>query len=80
MPFIETEINGIRYGQLIHPTTNPETLNKAYSNGCIGTKEGDAWVVYYYAPIGTKIQIRYDLNGTDTKDKSLLLKDIYNLK
>ncbi|WNH12623.1 L,D-transpeptidase [Thalassobellus suaedae] len=80
IPFIETEINGIRHGQLIHPTTNPETLNKAYSNGCIGTKEEDAWVVYYYAPIGTKIQIRYDLNGTDTKDKSLLLKDIYNLK
>ena len=45
IPFIETEINGIRNGQLIHPTTNPETLNKAYSNGCIGTKEADAWVI-----------------------------------
>lgn len=45
IPFIETEINGLRNGQLIHPTTNPVTLDKAYSNGCIGTKEADAWVI-----------------------------------
>jgi lipoprotein-anchoring transpeptidase ErfK/SrfK len=61
IPFIETEINGLRYGQLIHPTTNPNTLGKAYSNGCIGSNEGHAWVIYYYAPINTKITIRYDL-------------------
>ncbi|MGB5556355.1 MAG: L,D-transpeptidase, partial [Flavobacteriaceae bacterium] len=36
IPWIETEINGVRNGQMIHPTTNPETLEKAYSNGCIG--------------------------------------------
>ena len=51
IPWIETEINGIRYGQLIHPTTNPKTLNKASSNGCIGTNESDAWIIYYYAKI-----------------------------
>lgn len=78
IPFIETEINGILNGQLIHPTTNPVTLNKAYSNGCIGTKEGDAWIIYYYAPIGTKIRIRYDLNVEDKSGKKLILKDIYN--
>lgn len=78
IPFIETKINGIRNGQLIHPTTNPETLNKAYSNGCIGTKEGDAWVIYYYAPIGTKINIRYDLNSVDSLGNPIVLKDIYN--
>lgn len=77
IPFIETEINGIRNGQLIHPTTNPITLGKAYSNGCIGTKEADAWVIYYYAPIGTKINIRYDLNVANEKDKKIVLKDIY---
>ena len=75
---METEINGIKNGQLIHPTTNPETLNKAYSNGCIGTKEADAWVIYYYAPIGTKIKIRYDLNDVDSRGKPVILKDIYN--
>ena len=78
IPFIETEINGLRNGQLIHPTTNPITLNKAYSNGCIGTKEADAWVIYYYAPIGTGITIRYDLNMVDESGKRHILKDIYN--
>ena len=77
IPFIETEINGLRYGQLIHPTTNPITLGKAYSNGCIGTKEADAWVIYYYAPIGTKTIIRYDLISIDKNGKEMALKDIY---
>jgi len=77
IPFIETEINGVRNGQLIHPTTNPITLGKAYSNGCIGTKEADAWVIYYYAPIRTKIKIRYDLDLKDEKGEELALKDIY---
>jgi len=79
IPFIETEINGLRYGQLIHPTTNQETLSKAYSNGCIGTKEADAWVIYYYTPINTKIEIRYNLNVKDKNGNRLLLKDIYNV-
>ncbi|WP_100609899.1 L,D-transpeptidase [Confluentibacter lentus] len=77
IPFLEPEINGMRHGQLIHPTTNPVTLGKAYSNGCIGTKEADAWVIYYYAPIGTKIHIRYDLQVTDSVKHTTLLKDIY---
>lgn len=77
IPFIETEINGIRNGQLIHATTNPNTLGKAYSNGCIGAKEADIWIIYYYAPIGTKINIRYDLNILDSLGKKLVLKDVY---
>ncbi|WP_343328412.1 L,D-transpeptidase [Polaribacter staleyi] len=78
VPFIETEINGIRYGQLIHTTTNPKTLEKAYSNGCIGTKESDIWVIYYYAPVNTKITIRYHLNIKDSiSGKTTVLKDIY---
>lgn len=77
IPFIETEINGLRYGQLIHPTTNPETLGKAYSNGCIGIKEADAWVIYYYSPLDTKINIRYDLNVISNKGDTLILRDIY---
>ena len=78
IPFIETELNGVRHGQLIHPTTNPITLGKAYSNGCIGTNEADAWIIYYYAPIGTSIQIRYNLNIQNEKGDSITLKDIYN--
>jgi L,D-transpeptidase ErfK/SrfK len=77
IPFIETEINGLRYGQLIHPTTNPITLGKAYSNGCIGTAEADAWVIYYYASLNTKINIRYDLSIVDKEGETIVLKDIY---
>lgn len=79
IPWIVTEINGIRNGQLIHPTTNPVTLGKAYSNGCIGIREADAWVIYYYTPTGTKIQIRYDLVAQEGSD-TLHLKNIYGLK
>ena len=77
IPFIETEINGLRYGQLIHPTTNPETLGKAYSNGCIGTNESDAWVIYYYAPLTTKIKIRYNLTAVNKDGETIVFKDIY---
>ncbi|MBT8304071.1 MAG: L,D-transpeptidase [Bacteroidia bacterium] len=80
IPFIETEINGLRYGQLIHPTTNPETLGKAYSNGCIGTNESDAWVIYYFAPINTRITIRYDLNVLGENGEKIKLKDIYQYR
>lgn len=77
IPWIETEINGIRNGQMIHPTTNPVTLEKAYSNGCIGTKEADAWLIYYYAPLGTKIRIRYDLETYEEGIIVSVFKDIY---
>lgn len=79
IPWIETEINGVKNGQLIHPTTNPETLQKAYSNGCIGVKEADAWLIYYYCPLGTPIQIRYELNIRNANGTMTLLEDIYNL-
>ncbi len=77
IPWIITEINGIKNGQLIHPTTNPKSLGKAYSNGCIGVKEADAWLIYYQCPIGTKINIRYDLKVVDGIGTEILLKDIY---
>ncbi|MGS2740186.1 L,D-transpeptidase [Sinomicrobium sp. M5D2P17] len=77
IPWIETEINGVRNGQMIHPTTNPETLGKAYSNGCIGTREDDMWYIYYHAPIGTRITIRYDLNIVDENGERITLKNIY---
>ncbi|WP_144801090.1 L,D-transpeptidase [Maribacter sp. MAR_2009_72] len=79
IPWIETEINAIRNGQMIHPTTNPNTLGKAYSNGCIGLGEADSWRVYYYAPLGTKLRIRYDLKTYDEGMVISVLKDVYNL-
>jgi L,D-transpeptidase ErfK/SrfK len=78
IPWIETEINGLQNGQLIHPTTNPKSLGKAYSNGCIGTREADAWIIYYYAPIGTPVTIRYELMVKDSLGNDEVLKDVYD--
>ena len=75
---LKTQINGVRNGQLIHATTNPNTSGKAYSNGCIGTEEGNVWVIYYYAPLGTKITIRYDLTIKNKNDKDSLLVNVYD--
>ncbi len=77
IPWIEPELNGIRKGHLIHPTTNPKTLGKAYSNGCIGVREADAWRIYYYSPIGTKVVFRYDLYVVNELGDTIRLKDIY---
>lgn len=78
IPWIEPEIGGQRHGQLIHPTTNPKSLGKAYSNGCVGTKESDSWYIYYHAPLGTKVNFRYDLDILDKNGDSLHLKNIYD--
>jgi L,D-transpeptidase ErfK/SrfK len=77
IPWLEPAIDGVSYGQLIHPTTNLATLEKASSNGCIGLRESDAWYVYYYAPIGTKVVIRYDLESINDKGETLQFKNIY---
>ncbi|WP_158847870.1 L,D-transpeptidase [Algibacter sp. L1A34] len=77
IPWIEPEIDGRRFGQLIHPTTNMATLGKAYSNGCIGLRESDAWFVYYYAPLGTKVFIRYELQGKDDEGENIQFANIY---
>ncbi|MGB3777729.1 MAG: L,D-transpeptidase [Tunicatimonas sp.] len=79
IPWLEPEINGLRYGTMIHPTTNPSTLGKAYSNGCVGTPEGAAWMIYYHAPVGTKVRFRYDREVTNERGDTLLLPDIYPL-
>ncbi|MCF8277872.1 MAG: L,D-transpeptidase [Flavobacteriales bacterium] len=79
IPFLETELDGIRTGDMIHPTTNPSTLGKAWSNGCIGTREGDAWRIYYHAPLGTRVTVRYDLDVVQPNGDTLHLPNIYDL-
>ncbi|HKK47299.1 MAG TPA: L,D-transpeptidase, partial [Balneolaceae bacterium] len=78
IPWLEPEINGVRYGQLIHPTTNIETLGKTDSNGCIGTSEAAAWFIYYYAPVGTRIVIRYDLEVVNENGNTVRFQNVYN--
>ncbi len=77
IPWLEPEINGERAGQFIHPTTNPSTLGKVYSNGCIGLCEADAWYTYYYAPAGTPLVVRYDLEVAGPDGEKVQLPDIY---
>jgi len=80
IPWLEPAINGQRYGQMIHPTSNPRSLGKPASNGCIGISEADAWRVYYFAPLGTEVTIRYDLQEINAADDTLRYEDIYRLK
>ena len=78
IPWLEPELDGLRPGTLIHPTTNPESLGKPCSHGCIGMSEPDAWHVYYSAPVGTKIVVRYDLQVINSQGDTLQLQDIYH--
>lgn len=80
IPWLEPIIDGIRHGHLIHPTSNPVTLGKAYSNGCVGLGEADSWLLYYHAPIGTKVVFRYDLEVLDEQQDTVRLKNIYRRK
>lgn len=77
IPWLDVEIDGQRYGQLLHPTTNINTLGRAYSNGCVGISEAAAWRLYYSAPVGTKVFFRYDLEVVDEWGDTILLRDIY---
>ncbi len=77
MPWVEPEINKERFGQLIHPTTNETSLGKAFSNGCMGAGEGDMWRIFFYAPVGTRMQVRYDLDIKNEAGEMVHLKDIY---
>lgn len=77
IPWLEPSINGRSVGQLIHPTTNLATLEKTSSNGCIGLRESDAWIVYYYAPLGTKVVFKYELQGKNDKGETVEFENIY---
>jgi hypothetical protein len=76
IPWLEPVIAGQRSGALIHPTTNRETLGRAYSNGCVGTREDDAWMIYYHAPLGTPVTYRYDLEEVIAGD-TVRYGDVY---
>lgn len=77
IPWIEPSIDGRSVGQLIHPTTNLATLEKPSSNGCIGLRESDAWIVYYYAPLGTKVVVKYELQGKNDAGEEVQFENIY---
>lgn len=77
IPWLEPELDGRRWGQLLHPTTNRETLGSAVSNGCVGLAEGDAWRLYYHAPLGTRVVFRYELEVHGPDGTTRHLPDLY---
>lgn len=52
-------------------------MGKASSNGCIGMREADMWRLYYHAPVGTPIIIRYDLVAINEQGDTSRLPNIY---
>ena len=78
VPSLEPEIDKTRHGAMFHATTNIKTLGRAYSNGCVGLREADMWTLYYYAPPGTNVIMRYDLKVRGNHAREL--RDIYHLK
>lgn len=57
---LELEINGVVTGQIIHATTNPETLGHACSSGCVGMSVEDMLDLYARVKPGTKVLIEYN--------------------
>ena len=72
IPSLEPEINHRRNGKMIHATTNPVTLGKAFSHGCVGVSEADMWTIYFNMPVGAAVEFRYDLESGGKK-----WRDIY---
>ena len=76
---VELEINGVVTGQIIHATTNPETLGHACSSGCIGLSIEDMLDLYGRVKSGTKVLIEY--NPVEYHDGFFYFHpDIYNYK
>jgi hypothetical protein len=76
---LELEINGVVTGQIIHATTNPETLGHACSSGCIGLSIEDMLDLYDRVKTGAKVLIEY--NPVEYHDGYFYFyNDIYNYK
>ncbi len=76
---LELEINGVVTGQIIHATTNPETIGHACSSGCVGLCIEDMLDLYDKVKVGTKILIEYNL--VEYHDGCFYFyPDIYNYK
>ncbi|MCK5684876.1 L,D-transpeptidase [bacterium] len=79
MRSLEPMINGKRNGQMIHSTTNSETIGFAWSSGCIGLTIKDMLELYPKIILYTKIAIKYEVIKYTGK-AIILYQDIYNLK
>lgn len=76
---LELRIDGRVSGQIIHSTTNPETVGHVYSSGCLGLYEDDMLELFERTPKGTTVSIRYDLVEFDGRS-FFFHRDIYRRK
>lgn len=75
---LELEIDGEITGQIIHSTTNPETLGHACSSGCVGMGIEDMLELYECVDSGTKVLVEY--NPVEYREETFYFyEDIYGL-
>lgn len=74
---LELRINGTVSGQIIHSTTNPETVAHVYSSGCLGLYEDDMLALFNMTDKQTPVTILYDLIEFDGQNFHFY-RDVYN--
>lgn len=74
---LELELDGRVSGQIIHSTTNPETIGHVTSNGCVGMYEADMLELFDLAGAGTPVRVVYRLVEYDGRNL-LFYRDVYD--
>ena len=66
-------------GYGIHATNEPGSIGKARSHGCIRMSREDAEDLFDRVPLGTPVEIVYDLAGYDAAGEPVTYADLYGL-
>jgi hypothetical protein len=66
-------------GYGIHATNEPGSIGKARSHGCIRMSREDAEDLFDRVPLGTPVEIVYDLAGYDAAGEPVRYADLYGL-
>jgi len=66
-------------GYGIHATNEPGSIGKARSHGCIRMSREDAEDLFDRVPVGTPVEIVYDLAGYDDAGEAVTYADLYGL-
>jgi len=66
-------------GYGIHSTNEPDSIGKVRSHGCIRMARADAIALYDLVPLGTRVDIVYQLDGYDVDGNPVRFADCYGL-
>jgi hypothetical protein len=66
-------------GYGIHATNDPGSIGKVRSHGCIRMNPADAEELFDLVPLGTPVEIVYDLAGYDDAGQPVRYEDVYKL-